>query len=164
MLPTTKPNMAKTFENTRNNKKQILIYFWKFGNAENKNNETEEWAVLVPCDPEGSRRLSPQGVAHPPKVLHIASTARRTDHHLQILKNSKEIEKTTDQRNKSGSWTLELQLYLVAGKASVPLDCPENAGQWRRLRLQTSIYHFRELRNQLTQQVHVFTFTWDSEW
>jgi hypothetical protein len=42
MLPTTKPNMAKTFENTRNNKKQILIYFWKFGNAENKNNETEE--------------------------------------------------------------------------------------------------------------------------
>lgn len=45
--------------------------------------------VLVPCDPEGSKRLSPEPEENPPTGLHITSIVLDIDHHLLNLKKKK---------------------------------------------------------------------------
>ena len=99
----TKKKKKKTLKTCENKSR-----FWSvFGNKENKNSESKEsgCTVLVPCDPEGSKTLSPQALVHPPEALHIASKAPCTDHHLHNLQNSNKIfKKKFRKKNKySGS-------------------------------------------------------------
>lgn len=79
--------ISRSLQLPKNTRPKLSVNF-----KANKKPERTPKNRLVPCDPAGSRKLSPLGEEHPPKVPRIASIVACTNRHLPHLTKQTQIK------------------------------------------------------------------------
>lgn len=105
----------------KNNPEGLKVFVCKY-NKERKTTTTPKTAtkkktktkkrrticILVPCDPEGSRKLCLQYEEHPPMALHTASIALYRDHHPSNLPQNKNKTEPSEKRTNKKTSSMPL--------------------------------------------------------